>query len=144
MHRYIAVDGVADRDLAVGEDVRVQAGAVDVCLDHAGARHALERRARLAELDADALDVADAEALADERVQVDPAREHVAAAFGGVEIGIPVSAAPSSSASAAISVSARPGGAVVEEVAVALEPAACDARGRARPARAAPASSAPM
>ena len=48
-----AFDGVADRDLAVGQDVRVQTGTVDVRLDHAGARRALERRARLAQLDAD-------------------------------------------------------------------------------------------
>jgi hypothetical protein len=72
-------DGVADADLAVGENVCVQSGAVDECLDHARLRHRLEMRARLTELDPFALDVADAEALADEFVDVDPAREDVAA-----------------------------------------------------------------
>ena len=64
-------DRVADADLAVREDVGVQPAAMDEGLDHTGLRHRLEGRARLAELDAVALDVADAEALADERVDVD-------------------------------------------------------------------------
>jgi len=71
-------DGVADADLAIGENVGVQSGAVDECLDHARLRHRLEVRARLAELDPFAFDVADAEALADELIDVDAAREDVA------------------------------------------------------------------
>jgi hypothetical protein len=72
-------DGVADADLAVGEDVGVQSGAMDECLDHARLRHRLEMRARLTKLDPFAFDVADAEALADQLVDVDPTREDVAA-----------------------------------------------------------------
>jgi hypothetical protein len=71
-------NGVADADLAVAEDVGVEAAAMDEGLDHAGLRHRLEVRARLAELDPCAFDVADAEALADELVHVDPACEDVA------------------------------------------------------------------
>src|SRR6266545_7086518 len=74
-------DLVADRDLAVRENVGVQATAMREALDDARLREALEVLARLTELDADAIDVADAEALADERIEVDPAREHVAARF---------------------------------------------------------------
>src|SRR5919106_2350732 len=83
MHRF---DIVADGDLAVREDVGVQAGAMHVCLDHAGAREPLERRARLAQLDAEAFDVADAEADAHECVEVDPAGQHVPAALGRAEL----------------------------------------------------------
>src|SRR5262249_19035372 len=73
---------VADGDDAVGEDVRVQAAPVQEALDHAGLRHRLEAGARLAQRDAFALDGTDAEALADERVQVDAAREDVAPRLG--------------------------------------------------------------
>ena len=55
-------------------------------LDHAGLRQRARGLAGLAQLDADALDVADAEALADERVQVDAAREDVAARLGGADL----------------------------------------------------------
>ena len=86
VHRY-RDDLVADGDLAVGEDVRVQArrGGRRPLITP-GCVSALERRARLAQLDADALDVADAEALADELVQVDAAREDVAPALGRAEL----------------------------------------------------------
>src|SRR6266540_3948889 len=72
-------DFVPDRDLAVRNDVGVQPAAMREAFDDARLREALEVRARLAQLDADAFDGADAEALADERVEVDAAREDVAA-----------------------------------------------------------------
>jgi len=71
-------DRVADLDLAVGEDVRVQPAAVHESLDYSRLRHRLEVRAGLAELDPFAFDVTDAETLADELVDVDAAREDVA------------------------------------------------------------------
>jgi hypothetical protein len=71
-------DGIADVDLAVGEDVGVEAAAVDERFDHARLRHRLEVRTGLTELDAFALDIADAKTLADKLVYVDPAREDVA------------------------------------------------------------------
>jgi len=70
-------DRVADGDRAVGEDVGVDARAVGELLDDPRPRHRLEMPARLAELHAEALDLADAEALADERVEVDAARRHL-------------------------------------------------------------------
>ena len=54
-----------------------EAAPMDEPLDHARLRQRLEVRARLAELDADALDVSHAEPLADERVEVDAARVHL-------------------------------------------------------------------
>jgi hypothetical protein len=52
---------------------------MDERLDHPGLRHRLEGGARLAQFDALALHGSDAETLPHERVDVDPAREHVAA-----------------------------------------------------------------
>src|SRR5439155_22435432 len=46
----------------------------------------LQMRARLAELDADALDIADAEPFPDERVDIDSAGEHVPARLGRREL----------------------------------------------------------
>src|SRR5438067_458382 len=70
-------DLVADRDRAVGEDVRVDARAMGQLLDDPRPGHRLEMPTRLAELDAVALDLADAEALADEPVEVDAAGRHL-------------------------------------------------------------------
>src|SRR5437870_4127088 len=72
-------DRVADGDRAVGEDVRVEARAVDEVVDDPRARERLEMQARLAELDAVALDLADAEALADEIVEPHPAHRQLSA-----------------------------------------------------------------
>ena len=54
-------------------------------LDHARLGHCLQRRARLAQLHAAALDAADTEALADELVDVDSARDDVAARFASLD-----------------------------------------------------------
>src|SRR5690242_2541653 len=62
-------DFVADADHAVAENVGVDPGAMCELPDDPRPRHRLEVQARLAELDAVALDVADAEALPDEVVQ---------------------------------------------------------------------------
>jgi hypothetical protein len=78
-------DRIADVDLAVGENVGVEAAAMHERLDHARLCHRLEMRAGLTELDPLALDVADAEALADELVDVDPAREYVATRRGRLD-----------------------------------------------------------
>ena len=76
-------DLVADADLAVAEHVGAQAALVDERAQRAGlARRggqALEVRARLAQPLAEALDVADAEVLADEGVEVDAAGDDVPA-----------------------------------------------------------------
>jgi hypothetical protein len=83
-------DGIADADLAVGEDVGIEAAAVDERFDHARLRHRLEVRAGLAELDAFAFDIADAKALADKLVYVDPAREDVAPRCCRLDRQVPV------------------------------------------------------
>src|SRR4051812_22422646 len=75
-------DVVADADRAVVQDVRVQAGAVDHLLDDPRPRERLQVGARLAELDAEALDLADAEALPDEVVQAHAADDDLAARLG--------------------------------------------------------------
>src|SRR5438445_9354558 len=72
-------DRVADADLTVVQDVRVQPGAVNEGLDRSGLSHRLEVGARFAELDALAYDLADPEPLAHELVDVDAACEDVAA-----------------------------------------------------------------
>src|SRR2546425_6476098 len=83
-------DGVADADLAVAENVRVQPRAVYEGFDCAGLGHGFEVGARLAELDAHALDIADTEPLALELVHVDAAREHVAARRGRFDRDVPL------------------------------------------------------
>src|SRR5207245_1009302 len=70
-------DRVADADLTVVQDVRVQPGAVNEGLDRSGLSHRLEVGARFAELDALAYDLADPEPLAHELVDVDAACEDV-------------------------------------------------------------------
>src|SRR5262249_61036465 len=55
------------------EDVGVEAGGVEEVVDDAGPRERLQVQARLAELDTEALDGADHEALADQVVQPDAA-----------------------------------------------------------------------
>src|SRR5207342_33323 len=64
--------------LAVRQDLRVQPCTVGERLDRARLRSGLERLARLAELHAAALDLADPKALADQIVQAHAAREDVA------------------------------------------------------------------
>src|SRR2546421_3632978 len=76
-------DCVADADLAVADDVGVEPGAMDERFDRARLRHRLEMGARLAELDSDAFDSADAKPLSHEIVDVDATREHVAARSRG-------------------------------------------------------------
>src|SRR5438270_1739756 len=78
-------DLVTDGDLAAREDVGAQAASMDEPADDPRLRHALEEAARLAELDAEALGLAHAEACPDEHVHVDSAGEHVASALGGPE-----------------------------------------------------------
>jgi hypothetical protein len=78
-------DRIADADLPVAENVGVEAAAMRERLDHARLCHRLEMCAGLTELDPFAFDVADAEALADELVDVDPAREHVASRCGRLD-----------------------------------------------------------
>ena len=78
-------DLVADRDLAVGQDPGAQPGAVHERLEDGLADEVRQVLARLAEPRALALDAADAEPPADERVDVDPAGEDVAAALGGAQ-----------------------------------------------------------
>src|SRR5215510_7751013 len=72
-------DLVTDGDRPAGEDVRVQATAVDEVLDDAGADEFLQVAAGLADLDAEALHVADTEPLADQVIQPDAAHHHLAA-----------------------------------------------------------------
>jgi hypothetical protein len=76
---------VPDRDLAAVEHVGAQPAAVDEVAQDARVGEPLEVGARLAQAAADALGLADAEAPADERVEVDAAGDDVAARLGGRE-----------------------------------------------------------
>src|SRR5260221_4811123 len=71
-------EGVTDANRAADDDVGIDARTMGELLDDAGPCHRLEVRARLAELDAVALDLTHAEALADELVQVDTAHRQLA------------------------------------------------------------------
>ena len=80
------VIGVADGDLAVREDLGVQPGAMGERPHQAQvADHLLQVVARLAQLDPAALDLADLEAPADERVQAHAARRELPARLAGRE-----------------------------------------------------------
>ena len=72
-------DRIADRDRPRAEDVGVQPAAVHEVVDDPGPRQRLQVKARLAELDALALDLPDEEALADELVQAHPAGDDLTA-----------------------------------------------------------------
>src|SRR4051794_19509204 len=72
-------DPVADPDRPVGEDVDADPRAVDEAAEDARPRESLHVDARLVESLRVAADLADREGAADERVQVDAARDHVAA-----------------------------------------------------------------
>src|SRR3954454_23844751 len=76
---------ISDPDPARRQHVGAQPAAVDQVAEDARVGEALEVRARLAEAAADALGLADAEAPADERVEVDAAGDDVAARLGGRE-----------------------------------------------------------
>src|SRR6266404_7245479 len=79
---------VANGDRADAENIDVQAATVDQVLDDAGAGHLLQVPARLADLDARALDVADPEPLADQVVDPDAAHDHLAAGLRAGEADI--------------------------------------------------------
>jgi len=78
-------DGVAHADVAVVEDVRVEPTTMHETHDHSGLGHRLEVQARLAELDALTLDITDAEATADQGIEIDPPSQHVPARSGRLE-----------------------------------------------------------
>jgi hypothetical protein len=63
-------DGVTHSDDAADQDVRVDSGPMRELPDDPRARHLLEMTTRLAELHAEAFDLADAKALADEAVHI--------------------------------------------------------------------------
>ena len=69
---------VADRYPPALGDVRAQAAATDEATQDSGPGQGLEVAARLAQLDAHALGLADPEALADQVVEARPTGEHVA------------------------------------------------------------------
>src|SRR5215467_7655603 len=79
---------VADADLAVGEDVRVEAATVNHVLDEAGPGERLQMQAGLADLHAKALDAADPESLADQLVQPHAADHHLAAGLDAGEADV--------------------------------------------------------
>src|SRR5579875_18876 len=71
--RHVGEHRVADADRAAGQDVRADAAAVDEVLDDPGTGELLQVQARLAGFDAEALHLADPEALADQVVEPHPA-----------------------------------------------------------------------
>jgi hypothetical protein len=70
-------DGIADPDDAADEDVGIDAAAMSERLDDPRSRQLLEMTTRLAELHTEALDLADAEALANEPIDVHVAHGHL-------------------------------------------------------------------
>ena len=90
-------DLVAHRDPAASQDVRPQATAVHQPAQDARLGESLQVGAGLAQAPADALGLADGERLAHQRVQVDPARDYVAARL------LRASRRPDGSSSASIS-----------------------------------------
>src|SRR3954447_4164880 len=76
---------ISDPDAARRQHVGAQPAAVNQVAEDARVGEALEVGARLAQAAADALGLADAEAPPDERVEVDPAGDDVAARLGGRE-----------------------------------------------------------
>ena len=105
------------------EDVGAQPAAVDEVAQDARVGEALEVGARLAQAAADALGLADAEAPADERVEVDAAGDDVAARLGGREPELVDDLALDQRQVVAVGVGVGER-ALVREVAVALEAAA--------------------
>src|SRR6478735_8946701 len=80
------LDLIANPDRAAVYDVRVQPAAVDEAAQHTRLSEFLEVAAGVAELGHDRLDLADADAVAQEIVQRDPARHHVAADLAGLQL----------------------------------------------------------
>ena len=72
-------DGVANADGAGREDVGAEAASVDHRAQQGGSGEALKMRARLAQPSADAADSSDLELLADKCVEINAARDDVAA-----------------------------------------------------------------
>src|SRR5207253_6225341 len=72
-------DGVTDADDTADEDVGVDSGPVGELLDDPRSRHLLEMPTRLAELHAEALDLADAKAFANKGVDIHIAHGHLPA-----------------------------------------------------------------
>ena len=70
-------DGIADADDTADEDVGINARAMSEHLDDPRSRQLLEMTTRLAELHTEALDLADAEALANEPVDIHVAHGHL-------------------------------------------------------------------
>src|SRR3954447_3330224 len=114
---------ISDPDPARREHVRAQPAAVDEVAQDAGVGEALEMGARLAQAAADALGLADAEAPPDERVEVDPAGDDVAARLGGREAELLDDLALDQRQIVAVGVGVGER-ALVREIAVALEAAA--------------------
>ena len=78
-------DRIAEADDAAHEDVGVDPGPMGELLDDPRPRHLFQVPARLAELHAEALDLADPEALADEAVHVHVAHGHLPASLSRLE-----------------------------------------------------------
>jgi len=78
---------VADGDLAIGEDVGVEPAAVDEFLYDPGPRHLLQVQARLAEFDAETLDIADPKAPADQLVEPHAPHDYLTARLSAGQAG---------------------------------------------------------
>ncbi len=70
---------VAHADLAISQDVGVEPAAMDEVLDDPRPGQLLQMQARLAEFDADALDIADPETPADQIIEPHSPDDHLAA-----------------------------------------------------------------
>src|SRR6266511_1130016 len=127
-------DDVPDADLAVAQDVGVESAAMRQALDDPRLRHGLQVRARLAELGTLAFHVADAEALADQCVDVDSARHDVTPCRRGLQRDA-VLVLERLDSLGSDKGDRTPGRRFVEEVAIALEPASGDGANRRHPDR---------
>jgi hypothetical protein len=76
---------ITDADDAADQDVGVDSRAVGERLDDPGPRHFLEMPTRLAEFDAEAFDLADAEVFANEAVDIDVAHGHLPSSLTRLE-----------------------------------------------------------
>lgn len=70
---------VTNGDLAISQDVGVEPAAVDEFLDDPRPRHLLQMQARLAEFDAETLDISDPKAPADQLVEPHTPYDHLTA-----------------------------------------------------------------
>jgi hypothetical protein len=77
----IRVNGIADTDVSIGEDVGAEPATVDESAQHTLRRESLQVGARLTQPLPEAFDVSDTESATDKAVEIDAAGDQVPASF---------------------------------------------------------------